>query len=55
MYYSGSYKQQACAIKLIFTVDLTVDVIERVAAEAQILSSIQVFQYNIVSSYNVAS
>ena len=40
--YRGSYKKRVCAIKLIFTVDLTEEVIGRVAAEAQLLSSIQV-------------
>ncbi len=40
--YRGTYKGTECAIKLIFTVDLTTDVINRVAAEAQVLSSIKV-------------
>lgn len=40
--YRGTYKLQPCAIKLIFTVDLTVDVIARVAAEARILSFVKV-------------
>ncbi len=40
--YRGSYKGQECAVKLIFTVDLTLDVIQRVAAESQILSSLNV-------------
>lgn len=38
----GSYRNQQCAVKLIYTMDLTVDVIQRVAAEASILSSLQV-------------
>lgn len=42
--YEGSYRKKRCAVKLIFTVDLTEDVIRRVAAEARILSQIQVFQ-----------
>ena len=40
--YIGSYRQKKCAIKLIFTPDLTEDVIQRIGAEAQILSSINV-------------
>ena len=39
--YRGRYRQKACAVKLIFTVDLTVDVIKRIAAEAQLLSLIR--------------
>jgi serine/threonine protein kinase len=39
--YRGTYRGQDCAIKLIYTVDLTADVIKRVAAEASILSSIK--------------
>jgi serine/threonine protein kinase len=39
--YKGSYRNEVCAIKLIFTIDLTVDVINRVAAEASILSKIR--------------
>jgi hypothetical protein len=39
--YRGTYRGQPCAIKLIYTVDLTTDVIQRVAAEASILSSIR--------------
>jgi hypothetical protein len=39
--YKGTYRGQECAIKLIYTVDLTTDVIQRVAAEASILSSIR--------------
>ena len=31
-----------CAVKLVFTLDLTADVIRRAAAEAQILSQIKV-------------
>jgi hypothetical protein len=50
--YRGSYKNQECAIKLIFTVDLTIDVIERIAAEAQILSSFK--HPNIVSIIGVS-
>ena len=40
--YRGTYRKQECAIKLVFTVDLTEDVISRVVAEAQILSQIKV-------------
>jgi hypothetical protein len=39
--YKGTYRGKECAIKLIYTVDLTTDVIQRVAAEASILSSIR--------------
>lgn len=39
--YKGSYRSRECAIKLIYTVDLTTDVIKRVAAEASILSAIR--------------
>lgn len=40
--YIGAYRKRKCAIKLIFTPDLTEDVIQRIGAEAQILSSINV-------------
>jgi len=50
--YRGQYKQQECAVKLIFTVDLTVDVINRVAAESQILSSLR--HPNVIGIYGVA-
>lgn len=40
--YFGTYKKRECAVKLIFTADLTVDEIQRVAAESQILSSLKV-------------
>lgn len=43
--YKGSYRKQTCAIKIIFTVDLTEAVINRVAAEAHILSQIKVSQH----------
>jgi serine/threonine protein kinase len=39
--YIGKYRSKKCAIKLIFTIDLTQDIISRVAAEAQLLSSIK--------------
>ncbi len=39
--YKGSYRGKDCAIKLIYTVDLTADVIQRVAAEASILSAMR--------------
>ena len=44
--YIGSYRKKKCAIKLIFTPDLTEDVIQRIGAEAQILSSINVSSKN---------
>lgn len=50
--YLGSYRRQRCAIKMIFTLDLTQDVIRRVAAEAQILSMIK--HPNIVSILGVS-
>jgi hypothetical protein len=50
--YRGRYKQQQCAIKLIFTVDLTLDVIKRIAAEAQLLSMIR--HPNVVDILGVA-
>ena len=39
--YRGTYKRRECAIKMIFTFDLTADEIRRVAAESQILSSLK--------------
>lgn len=39
---SGRYRNEHCAVKLIFTMDLTVEVIRRVAAEAELLSSLNV-------------
>lgn len=39
--YLGRYRRKPCAVKLIFTVDLTIEVIQRVAAEAQLLSLIR--------------
>ena len=50
--YKGAYKGETCAIKLIFTVDLTADVIRRVAAEAQILS--RIVHVNIVKIFGVS-
>ena len=50
--YRGTYRSQKCAIKLVFTFDLTVDIIRRVAAEAQILSSLE--HPNIIHSFGVA-
>eukprot|EP00981_Chlorochromonas_danica_P012383 scaffold4868_cov135-Ochromonas_danica.AAC.2 len=39
--YKGSYRQRPCAIKLVFTLDLTQSVIKRIASEALILSKIR--------------
>ena len=39
--FKGMYKREEVAIKLIYTLDLTVDVIQRISAEASILSSIR--------------
>lgn len=50
--YKGAYRGKECAIKMIYTVDLTTDVIRRVAAEASILSSIR--HPNIVHIYGVS-
>ena len=50
--YKGAYKSEQCAIKLIYTVDLTIDVIMRVASEAQILSRIS--HTNIVKIFGVS-
>mmetsp|Transcript_3268 Transcript_3268/g.5093 ORF Transcript_3268/g.5093 Transcript_3268/m.5093 type:complete len:918 (-) Transcript_3268:180-2933(-) len=50
--YRGSYKGEICAIKLIFTMDVTEAVIKRAAAEATILSSIQ--SDNIVKIFGVS-
>ncbi len=59
--YRGSYRDAPCAVKMIFTLDLTTEVIKRVAAEAHILSQIQVCTNNkyvnetrISISYNAA-
>lgn len=51
-FYRGRYKKQKCAIKLVFTFDLTVDVIKRVASEAQILAAVS--HPNIVHIFGVA-
>jgi hypothetical protein len=40
--YRGVYKREPCAVKLIFTTDLTEEVISRVTAEASLLSAVQV-------------
>lgn len=50
--YRGTYRGKECAIKLIYTLDLTADVIKRVAAEASILSSIR--HPNIVNIFGVS-
>lgn len=50
--YRGTYRCQECAIKLVFTFDLTVDIIRRVAAEAQILTSLK--HPNIIHTFGVA-
>ena len=39
----GTYKKEPCAVKLIFTTDLTEEVISRVIAEATLLSAVQVY------------
>jgi hypothetical protein len=50
--YKGTYRGNECAIKLIYTVDLTAEVIRRVASEASILSSIR--HPNIVNIFGVS-
>ncbi len=50
--YKGTYRGKECAIKLIYTADLTTEVIKRVAAEASILSSIR--HPNIVNIFGVS-
>ena len=50
--YRGRYKRRECAIKMIFTFDLTADEIKRVAAESQILSSLR--HPNIIEILGVA-
>lgn len=50
--YKGKYRQQACAIKVVFTVDLTREVINRAAAEAKILSAMK--HPNIVNIFGVS-
>lgn len=48
----GKYRDSECAIKLVFTVDLTQDEVHRVWQEAQILSSLK--HPNIVSIFGVS-
>lgn len=43
--YRGQYRGKLCALKLIFTADLTVETIHRVAAEAALLSSVKVSRH----------
>lgn len=50
--YRGKYRQQDCAIKVVFTVDLTREVINRAAAEAKILSALK--HPNIVNIFGVS-
>jgi hypothetical protein len=38
----GKYLGRLCALKLVFTADLTTETIRRVAAEAALLSSVKV-------------
>jgi hypothetical protein len=39
--YLGKYRQTPCAIKLIYTIDVTKEIIARITAEAEILSSLK--------------
>jgi len=50
--YRGSYRKHPCAIKLIFTLDLTPGVIRRVCAEATILTAAR--SPNVVHIYGVS-
>ncbi len=47
--FKGTYREEQCAVKLIYTVDLTPDTIKRVAAEAETLSALK--HPNIVHIY----
>ena len=49
--YRGKFKEKDCAVKLVFTMDLTEEDICRVAAEATILSSIT--SVNVVKIFGV--
>lgn len=40
--YKGTYRKSSCAVKMIFSMDLTEDIIKKIAVEASILSSIKV-------------
>lgn len=51
--YKGKYKNMECAVKLIYTLDLTVDVIKRIAAEAELLSCMK--HPNVVAIYGIAT
>lgn len=50
--YKGEYAKAIVAIKLIYTNDITMDVIQRIAAEASILSTLR-HNANIVQIYGV--
>ena len=39
--YSGTYRMQKCAIKLVYSLDLTSEEINKVAAEATLLNSVK--------------
>lgn len=45
--YRGAYRGKKCAVKLIYTMDLTQEIVQRVAAEATILSSVKVRKHRI--------
>ena len=49
--YRGSYKKRPCAVKLLFTLDLTPEVIHRCCTEATILSSVK--HKNVVNIWGV--
>ena len=50
--YSGTYRNRVCAVKMIYTLDLTVETISRIAAEAELLSSVK--HPNIVNIFGVS-
>lgn len=50
--YRGTYRDKECAIKLVFTLDITEDTINRIAAEVNILSQIK--HPNVVHIFGVS-
>jgi len=50
--YRGTYKQKECAVKLVFTLDITREVVDSIVAEASILASIS--HINVVRIVGVA-
>ena len=52
--YLGKYRQRPCAIKLIYTMDVTREIIARIAAEAEILSSLKNSSRHVVEILGVS-